>query len=105
LTKKLNLSDFLAQTEPETIVRQSSSTPLTYSLQDFKSAIEFHSGDFLIDNKVYPAAISSDYSVYFYEGERSPFLIVYESILDIKRRENTLSVFSDDQSVISITLL
>lgn len=104
MTKKLKLSEFLSSLEPETVKPPEASTEFTYSLDEFRSAIENHQGTFLVDSKSYPAAMSSDYSAYFYEGEKSPSLIVYESVIDIKRRNNTLLVFSD-QSTISITLL
>ena len=104
MTKKLKLSDFLAFQKPETIKIPENPTEFTYSLEEFKEAIENHQGSFLVDSRAYPVAISSDYSLYFYKGERTPFLIMYEPVIDIKRRNNTLLVFSD-QDTISITLL
>ena len=106
MTKKLKLSDFLSQEDSPIVSEESiQESGLTCPLDEFISAISSHGGSFLVDSKVYLEAISSDYSAYFFEGAMSPSLIMYESLIDIKKRDGKFVVFCDHTPAITITLV
>ena len=106
MTKKLKLSDFLSQEDSPIVPEESTQeSGLTCPLDEFISALSSHEGSFLLDGKSYSEAISSDHSAYFYEGSMSPSLIMYESLLDIKKKDGKFIVFCDQAPAIIITLV
>ncbi len=109
LIKKLNLSDFLAQsniTETEQTFQLKEDERMSYNLSDFYSIISEHSGVFIINDKLYTSIIPSMGNLYFFkESSNDEFILLFDPIIDIKKKDdNNFVVFYYPDKIINILL-
>ena len=109
MTKKLNLSDFLAgydNTQHVSLpVKKEENEILSYPLNEFCSEISAHLGAFYINDRLYGSLIPSTNSLYFFNEDNSDeYMIIFDPIIDIKKRENMYKIFYYPDHVISISL-
>lgn len=95
MIKKLNLSDFLIISESSFTINKEASS-FSYPLSSFIKDLSNHDGSFLVNNKKYTRCLCSDYSAYFYDGQASPFMCVFDSLIDIKQRDASFYLFSEE---------
>lgn len=105
--KKLSLSDFLTSSDSCSPIEEENNAvnTFTYPIVEFSKLLSEYTGSFLVNKVPYTDVIVSDYSIYFYEGEKLPILFMYTSIIDIKKRENTCVLFFDDHMPIALELI
>lgn len=110
MTNKLKLSDFLAgyedKKEPAThIIRKEESEDLTFPLNEFCSTLSTYQGSFLIDNRLFSSMLPSTNSLYFFnEDNQDEYMIIFDPIIDIKKRDSSFIVFYYPNQVINIAL-
>ena len=70
----------------------------------FYNNIVEHRGNFVINNSLYTSIIPSTNNIYFF-NEEIETIIIFESIIDIKKKDNNMfTIFTFPNTVISILL-
>ena len=106
MIKKLNLSDFLSNQTSENfpLTYQPKENLMSYELSMFYNNIVEHRGNFVINNSLYTSIIPSTNNIYFF-NEEIETIIIFESIIDIKKKDNNMfTIFTYPNTVISILL-
>lgn len=109
MTKKLNLSEFLAgyentQQKPPQIKKEESD-PLSYPLNEFCTDMSTYDGVFCINDRLYGSIIPTTNSLYFFNEDNSDeYMLIFDPIIDIKKRDNMYNIFYYPDHVINISL-
>ena len=109
MIKKLNLSDFLAQSnivELPLVFQPKEQSTMSYGLLEFYKIISEHSGIFVIDDKLYTSIIPSSANLYFFkESSNDDFILLFDPIIDIKKKDDkNFVVFYYPNTIINISL-
>lgn len=109
ITRKLNLSEFLAQeniVESPLVFQPKEQTNMSYSLLSFYKVMSEHVNTFTINNKIYTSIIPSSNNLYFFkESSNDEFMLLFDPIIDIKKKDDdTFVVFYYPDTVINISL-
>jgi hypothetical protein len=109
VTKKLKLLEFLAGCDNTPVkvssVRKEETGVLSYPLSEFCTTVSTYNGTFCINDRLYGSVIPSTNSLYFFnEDNTDEYMIIFDPIIDIKKRDNGFNIFYYPDHVINIIL-
>lgn len=111
-TKKLTLSDFLSGLDSiiesnisNIPVSKDLSKEFSYSLSNFFEDIVSHPGIFTVNGLEYTNIIPSLNSLYFFnEYHDKQTILIFDPIIDIKKRNSEYTIFYYSEHIITISL-